>query len=355
MNRPDPIRVLIVGTGGMARSHASAYAQMDNVELVAGVDVNPARLAEFNTTFGIEHGFGSVEEALVWSGFDAVSNVTPDALHHRTTMPLLEAGKHVLCEKPLATNASDAREMAVAANRAGVVNMVNLTYRNVPALVKAAKLVAAGAIGAPRHFEASYLQSWLTQPKWGEWSSQEQWLWRLSTAHGSMGVLGDVGVHILDFATFIAGSDAVDVSCRLKTFDKAPDGRIGDYTLDANDSCAMHLELENGAMGVIHASRFASGHVNDLRLKIYGTEGGLDVHFKEGESRLSMSHGPDLGLGKWRRLRTGKVKSNYQRFIDAIGQGKAVDPDFTRGAQLQGLLDLAVISDAQGGAIKSTN
>ena len=86
-----------------------------------------------------------------------------------------------------------------------------------------------------------------------------------------------------------------------------------------------------------------------------GTEGGLDVHFKEGESRLSISHGPDLGLGKWRRLRTGKVKSNYQRFIDAIGQGKAVDPDFARGAQLQGLLDLAVISDAQGGAIKSTN
>jgi len=117
--------------------------------------------------------------------------------------------------------------------------MVNLSYRNVPALQKAAQMVRDGAIGTIRHFEASYLQSWLTQPAWGHWDREPQWLWRLSTKHGSKGVLGDVGIHILDFATFIAGMDATQVSCLLQTFDKAPGGQIGDYVLDANDSATM--------------------------------------------------------------------------------------------------------------------
>ena len=88
-----------------------------------------------------------------------MANVTPDAAHHATTLPLLAAGRHVLCEKPLATNARHAGEMAEAAARAGVVAMVNLTYRNVPALQQAARMVRDGAIGPVRHFEASYLQS----------------------------------------------------------------------------------------------------------------------------------------------------------------------------------------------------
>jgi predicted dehydrogenase len=156
-----------------------------------------------------------VQEAIAWGEFDAVTNVTPDAAHYPTTLPFLAAGKHVLCEKPLATNAKDAEEMAAAAAKAGVVNMVNLSYRNVPALQKAAQMVRDGAIGTIRHFEASYLQSWLTQPAWGHWDREPQWLWRLSTKHGSKGVLGDVGIHILDFATFIAGMDATQVSCLL--------------------------------------------------------------------------------------------------------------------------------------------
>jgi len=346
-----PIRMLIVGTGGMARAHAQAYAEMEGVELVAGVDVNPARVAEFNAEYGIEHGFASVEEALVWGGFDAASNVTPDAIHHRTTMPLLAAGKHVLCEKPLAANHADAAEMAAAAQAAGVVNMVNLTYRNVPALNKAAELVGAGAIGEPRHFEASYLQSWLTQPKWGHWDKESQWLWRLSTEHGSMGVLGDVGVHILDFATHIAGSDAVDVSCRLRTFDKAEGGKIGEYTLDANDSCVMHMGLKNGAVGVIHASRFASGHINDLRLQLFGTKGGLDVRFEGETSVLKASLGDDMLDGRWVDVPTADVATNYQRFVNAIQSGTLAGPDFARGADLQKVLDLAVESDAARAAI----
>lgn len=343
------IRMLILGTGGMARAHAAAFADIDGVELVAGVDTDAKRVADFNDAFAIPNAFTSLDDAIAWGEFDAVANVTPDAIHHVTTMALLAAGKHVLCEKPLAANYADAAEMAAAAEKAGVVNMVNLTYRNVAALNKAADMVAKGEIGAVRHFDASYLQSWLTQDSWGAWDKESQWLWRLSTAHGSNGTLGDVGIHILDFATFIAGSDAADVSARLKTFDKAPGNQIGEYTLDANDSVAMHVGLENGAIGVIHATRFASGHINDLRLQIFGTKGGLDVQFENHNSRLRASIGDDMPSGTWRDIETPEVHTNYQKFIAAIKAGSMGSPDFARGADLQKVLDLAVQSDALNG------
>jgi predicted dehydrogenase len=340
-----PVRLLIVGTGGMARHHAERFGAMPGVTLAAGVDTSAERLQAFNEAHGIPLGFASIEDALAWGEFDAVTNVTPDAVHHATTMPFLQAGKHVLCEKPLASNYAHAREMADAASLAGVVNMVNLTYRNVAAINEAARLVQAGAIGEVRHFEASYLQSWLTQPAWGEWSESSTWLWRLSKAHGSMGVLGDVGVHILDFATFAAGSIPTNVSCRLAVFDKAPGGRIGEYVLDANDSAVMHLRLANGATGVVHASRFASGHLNDLSLKIYGTKGGLEVLGNNEKSILRGSLDEDMLSGTWADLPAPPVPTNYQRFIAAIRAGTPVLPDFARGAALQKVLDQAVASD----------
>lgn len=342
-------RLLIVGTGGMAAHHAAGFQAIPGVELVAGVDTRPAQLSEFCGRWGIQHGFTSIDEALAWGEFDAVTNVTPDAAHCPTTLPFLAAGKHVLCEKPLATNAADADAMAAAARAAGVVNMVNLSYRNVAALQQAAAMVRAGEIGEIRHFEASYLQSWLTQDAWGAWDKETQWLWRLSTAHGSKGVLGDVGIHILDFTTFIAGLDAAEVSCRLATFDKAPGGRIGDYVLDANDSATMQIVLSNGALGTVAATRFASGHHNDLKLRLYGTKGGLEVQFERNTSRLLACRAADLVSASWQEVACPEVPKIYARFIAAIrGEGVA-EPDFNRGAALQHLLDRAEASAAQAG------
>ncbi len=343
------VRVLILGTGGMAANHASAFAAIPGVEVVAGVDTRPEQLAEFNATHDIPRGFASVDEALAWGQFDAVANTTPDGAHYLTTMPLLAAGKHVLCEKPLATNAAHAEAMADAAARARVVNMVNLSYRDVPALQKAAAMVREGAIGNVRHFEASYLQSWLTQPAWGDWKTDPKWLWRVSTAHGSKGVLGDVGIHILDFATFIAAQDAAEVSCILKTFDKAPGGRIGDYVLDANDSATMQIVLENGGLGTVAATRFATGHLNDLRLRLFGDEGGLEVSFENRVSRLRACLSPDLETATWHEVEAPPVPTMYQRFIAAIRGEGAMDPDFARGAALQRLMDRAEESSADAG------
>ncbi len=343
----NPVRILILGTGGMANRHGEEFTAMDSVDVVAAVDLDADRLAEFQKAFDVPQGFTSLEDALEWGAFDAVSNVTPDGVHYKTTMALLAAGKHVLCEKPLATNAADAEAMAEAAAEAGVVNMVNLSYRNASALQHAAKLVADGEIGEVRHFEASYLQSWLVQPAWGEWDKESQWLWRLSTAHGSKGVLGDVGIHILDFATYVAGLPVREVSCRLATFDKAPDGKIGEYTLDANDSATMQLVLENGALGTVTATRFASGHLNDLFLRIHGTKGGLEVTWKADQSHLRTCLGANLEAAEWVEVECPEVPSIYASFVEAVRNGQSATPDFPRGAVLQRVLDAAETSASQ--------
>lgn len=346
-----PIRVLILGTGHMAHAHADAYAEMPAVELVACVDPRPEELELFASKYGIAHRFASLDAALDWGQFDAASNVTPDPVHFATTLQLLAAGKHVLCEKPLSTDHARAREMADLAARMGVVNVVNLTYRNVPALQTAARMVAEGAIGMVRHCEASYLQSWLTQPAWGEWTTEPRWLWRLSKAHGSKGVLGDVGIHILDFATFVAGAPLSDLSCRLKTYAKAPGDRIGEYVLDANDGFAMHIGLAGGAIGTVSASRMSTGHFNDLRLRLYGDRGGLEVLFEKRASVLRACLGPDVLSETWQEVETPPVTTNHQRFVAEIGGAAPLAPDFRRGAQLQDWLDQAEASDAGAGCI----
>ena len=333
------VRVILVGTGNMAQSHADAYSAIEQVEVVAGVDTNASQLKKFSDKNAIQQQFLSVEDAIKWGEFDAASIATPDGVHYQTALPLIAADKHILCEKPLATTFAEAAEMAEKAADKGIIHSVNLTYREVPALQNAAKLVAAGTIGNIRHFEASYHQSWLTQPAWGDWKTESQWLWRLSTEHGSNGVLGDVGIHILDYATFVLGGLPVSLSAQLHTFDKAPGNTIKEYKLDANDSVVMIAQMDNGALGTITATRFASGHHNDLRLRLYGDEGGLEVLFEKGVSELNGCFGDDLISANWREIECPEVPTNYKRFIDAIRQKQSATPDFHRGAELQKLLD----------------
>ena len=335
------MRLGIVGTGMMALSHAKAFAAIDGVTLAAAIDIDRGAATRFATEFGVEAAYGSLAEAVSAAALDAVAIVTPDKTHHPITMEALAAGLHVFCEKPLATEYAHAEEMRAAAEAAGVVHGVNLTYRSVAALQKARALVDAGEIGAVRHFQAAYLQSWLTQDAWGDWRSDATWLWRLSEGHGSLGVLGDVGIHILDFATFAMGSPVESLSARHKVFDKSETGRIGDYTLDANDSVAMMLELSDGAMGVVHASRFASGHINELRLRVYGDKGGLEVTNNGDLGTLRMSSGENMKTGAWRDVPLSPVPTTYQRFAEAVRTNGRMDPDFAQGARLQKVLDRA--------------
>ncbi|MFT3989542.1 Gfo/Idh/MocA family protein [Aestuariivirga sp.] len=334
------MRLLLLGTGNMAASHARAFQSDPRVDLAACADVDVARAEKFAGRFGIKKSFGVLDKALAWGGFDAVSNVTPDRAHHPTTMAVLKAGKHVLCEKPLAENYPLADEMTKAAEEAGVINMVNFTYRNVAALRKAKAMIGAGEIGEVRHVEASYRQSWLVGHHWGDWKTDPTWLWRLSEAHGSKGVLGDVGIHILDFVTYAIGMMPVSLQARLKTFNKAEGGRIGEYTLDANDSAMLSVEFANGALGVIHASRYMTGYANVLKLDVFGTKGAIGIDHGMEWTELRACTGEDVHTQAWRRVAADPVETIYRRFISAIVDGRNAEPSFRHAAELQKILDL---------------
>ncbi len=340
-------RLLIVGTGAMARSHAERFMLMPGCSVVGAVDTNTERVRDFTQSFGIACAFDALDDAIVWDGFDAAVNATPDGAHKPTTLALLAAGKPVFCEKPLAVNHPDALEMTEAAEAAGLVNMVNLTYRNAAALQMARRMIDAGEIGTVRHVQASYLQSWLTGRHWGDWRTEERWLWRLSSAHGSKGVLGDIGVHILDFVTYGTGLDIVSLQARMRTFDKAEGGVIDAYTLDVNDSVAMTAEFSNGSLGVIHMSRYATGKANDLDLMIHGETGALKIWANSMDSRLEVCLGPDIESQTWRPHDCPPTPRNEERFLIALLSGTNGDPDFRHATRVQRLLDLAFVSDAE--------
>ncbi|MBB3350988.1 Gfo/Idh/MocA family oxidoreductase [Rhizobium lentis] len=346
------MRLLVLGTGVMAKSQLTHFSKIDGVTVVGAVDTDPDRLSAFADKFNIEKRFHSLDEAIAWGEFDAATNITPDRIHHPTTMALIGAGKHVLCEKPLAENYPKALEMTEAAEKAGVINMVNLTYRNVAPLQRAREMVLSGELGTIKHVEASYLQSWLVSRAWGDWRTESTWLWRLSTGHGSNGVLGDVGIHILDFAAYGAATDIDHVFARLKTFNKAPGGQIGEYMLDANDSFTMAVDFANGALGVIHASRWATGHLNELKLRIYGEKGSLEVINRPAGSELRGCLGEDAETASWKEIEAPPVPTNYQRFAEAVASGIQPDPNFRHAANLQKVLDLAMVTERERRELK---
>lgn len=341
------MRLVILGTGGMARQHAMHFAKIPGVKLVAGVDTDQARAAAFAEKHEIAKSFGSLDEAIAWGKFDAAANVTPDSVHHATTMKLMAAGKHVFCEKPLAVNYPDAKEMAATAEKAGLINMVNLTYRNVAELQKARAMVLAGDVGKVRHIEAAYRQSWLVSKHWGDWKTEPQWLWRLSKKHGSNGCLGDTGIHILDFAVYGAATEVDHLFCKLRAFDKAPGGKIGEYVLDANDGFTMAVTFKNNAIGVIHGSRFATGHLNELHLRVHGDKGAVEVLHTTKGSKLRACVGEDVEKAVWRNIVPSPVETNYQKFAAAVKSGQNQEPSFRHAANLQRVLDLAQASDSQ--------
>lgn len=345
------VRLAVLGTGGMANVHAERFNAIDGCKVVAAADVDLTRATTFAEKHQIPAAFAGAKDLLKKADFDAVSIVTPDAFHAPLALECLKAGKHVLCEKPLALNYPDAKRMVAAAQKSGAINMVNFSYRDWPAIQAVAALVQRGTIGEVRHVEASYLQAWLASKIWGDWRTTPAWLWRLSSQHGSKGVLGDVGVHIVDFATF-PGGPISSVFCRLKAFDKAPGNRIGEYPLDANDSAILNVEFANGALGTIHTTRWCGGHANRLFLKIAGTKGTVEIDSDRTTAGYRICAGKDLDKALWREVAVGDVPNNYQRFVKAIRTGKQDQPDFTRGAEIQKVLDACFVSDAEKRPVK---
>ena len=313
-------RLLLLGTGGIAGSHVQEFAKIPGMpdRRLRRSGARPRAKNSRRRTGSPQH-FESLEAALAWGEFDAAINATPDGAHMPTTLALLAAGKHVFCEKPLAPSYPDALAMTEAAEKAGLVNMVNLTYRNSPALQQARKMVAGRRDRrvAPCRGGLSPELAGRARPG-ATGAPMDQWLWRLSTKHGSTGVLGDVGIHILDFASFGAADDIVSLKADLVTFPKAEGDRIGDYALDANDSVAMTARLKSGALATILATRYATGHANDLTLALHGTQGRA-----EGRDQRT-------GIDARRLPRQGHRQEPLEDAGDASGQAQC--PAFCRRA-----------------------
>jgi predicted dehydrogenase len=332
----------------MGRRHAENLAwRVPGVALVAACSPEAEERAHASGALGVARVHARYEDLLADQGVDAVFIVTPNTIHPEQVIAALKAGKHVFCEKPLATDATKAMEMTEAVEKAGLVGMVNFTYRNSPALQKGRQMVLAGDIGAVRHLEATHLQSWLVAKAWGDWKTESKWLWRLSKKHGSNGALGDIGIHIVDFTSYGSGLDVAHVFGRLKTFDKAPGNRIGEYDLDANDCFAMNVDFTNGAIGTIQASRTAAGQLDQLRLRVYGEKGSIEMIYDTGRSYLRACMDRDLDTANWRDVPFDPVDTNYKRFVAAVRDGKTQEPSFRRAAGIQKVLDTTQISDRE--------
>ena len=348
------IRIGIIGTGRVANAHVKRFHEIRGCRIVACCDIDPARAEAFAQRDELGFHCTDFNDLLAEEAIDAVAVATTDAVHAPASIAAAKAGKHVLCEKPLAVDYPEARKMVRAVHKAGVVNAVNFSYRNAPAIHHAARLVAAGDVGRVMHVKASYLQTWLSAAWRGDWRTDSARLWRLSTAHGSMGVLGDIGVHILDFATYPVGP-VKSVQCRLKTFPKAPGNRIGEYRLDANDSALLTVEFKCGAMGQIDTTRWATGHGNHLMLGIYGDEGAIEVDLDRSRDSLRVCRGRDKDKCAWKELNSRHTPNNHSQFIRAIGRGQPDGPEFpsfARGAEVQKVLDACFASDESSKPVK---
>ncbi len=192
-----------------------------------------------------------------------VDNGGPNDLHAEPCIAAAEAGKHVLCEKPLARTAAEAKTMLAAVSRAAITHMVGFNYRFVPAVRHARDLIHDGQLGSIYHFRARYLQDWLADPATPH-------TWRLTHASAGSGALGDLGSHVVDLARFLIG-EPTSVSARLRTFTTdRPGGKV-----DVDDAFAATIEFASGAIGTIEASRVATGNKNGFMFEVNGSNGSL--------------------------------------------------------------------------------
>jgi predicted dehydrogenase len=376
-----PLRVAMVGTGFMGAAHSQGWRvaprfydleRQPFMSVVVGRDTAKTEAAAHK--WGWSEASTDLTAVVARDDIDVIDIVTPGDSHCDMAIAALEAGKHVLCEKPLANTVEEARRMADAASAAaknGVFAMVGFTYRRVPAATFARDLVARGAVGEIRQIRGQYLQDWLSDP-------EAPLTWRLDKARAGSGSLGDIGAHAIDLAQFISGQSLTTVSGLLETFVKerpvmgegqglsgsAGKGR-GPVTVD--DYAAFHGRFDGGALGLFEATRFAMGHKNGLRIEIAGDKGALlfdleDLNAiqyydatapgtEQGFRRIFVTEADHPYLSVWwppgHMLGYEHAFSHQVRdFAEAIASGTQPSPSFADGYQVQRVLD-AVERSAQ--------
>ncbi len=280
-----PLRVAMVGHAFMGAAHSHAWRTAPRFfdlplspEMAVVVGRDADRAAAAAAKLGWASSATDWREVIARDDVDLVDICTPGDTHAQIAIAALEAGKHVLCEKPLANSVAEAEAMTAAARAAaerGVFAMVGFTYRRVPAIALARQLVADGRIGTVRHVRAAYLQDWIADPA-------APMSWRLEADKAGSGALGDIGAHVVDLTQHITGETITGVSAVLETFVKerplpAATGSLGGVggegtgTVTVDDAALFLGRFSGGGLATFEATRFALGRKNAIRIEINGS------------------------------------------------------------------------------------
>jgi predicted dehydrogenase len=392
---PRKLRIALIGYSFMGSIHAQAWTtaprffDLDVVPVLAAVCGRDKEAAQ---SFADKFGIGRVEtdwRALVEDPeIDAVDICVPGNLHAEIAIAALQAGKHVLCEKPLANTLAEAEKMALAAEEAkagGALAMVGFSYRRTPALAYARELVRDGRLGTIRHIRASYLQDWIVDEDF-------PLVWRLDKDKAGSGALGDIGAHILDLAQYVTGHRLAGISALTETFVKTRplagsssglqalpglgtssglraqgQDRAERGTVTVDDAAVVIGRTAEGALATFEATRFATGRKNAIRLEVNGSLGSLAFDFEDLNELWFHDHTDPAESAGFRRILVTEPNHPYAGawwppghglgydhafvhqaadFARCIARGEQPEPSFAEGLQIQRLLDAAETSAA---------
>jgi predicted dehydrogenase len=267
----------MIGYAFMGKAHSNAWRNVASFfdvpafvqRVLVGRDAG--QVADAAAKYGWAESATDWRSVLDRDDIDIVDICAPGWMHAEIAIAALEAGKHVLVEKPLANTLAEAEAMTEAARAArvnGVQSMVGFNYRRVPALALAKELIAEGRLGTVRHVRAAYLQDWLT-------NAESPMTWRLNKETAGSGALGDIASHAIDQVLFLLGDAVTEVSGRLHTFTPVRPGKHGPEDVTVDDAAWATLSLASGAIASVEVSRVATGQKNSLQLEIYGDKGSL--------------------------------------------------------------------------------
>jgi len=376
--KPAEVKEIGVGMLGyafMGKAHSNAYLKMPvffypppaKPKLVAICGRTEAKVAEAARRYGYETYYTEWKDLMKDKRIELVDNGLPNNEHHDPCIAAAEAGKNVLCEKPLAMNVKEAQEMYKAVEKAKVKHMVGFNYRFVPAIRLAKKLIDEGYIGKILQFRGVYLQEWIMDPTFSL-------VWRLQKKICGSGALGDLGAHVLDLARFLVG-DLASLCGMTKTFIEErplPEDPTKKGKVDVDDAFIALLRFQNGAIGSVEATRFAAGRKNYERIEIHGTEGSLVFNLERfNELEVYSKRDPEDRMGFRNILVTESVHPFMEHWwphghiigwehtfvhevhhlIDCIVNDKAVAPmgaTFQDGLKCQEILDAVVKSSEKG-------
>lgn len=271
------INVALIGYAFMGRAHSNAYRQVSaffTPKLTPRMRVlcgrTRAKVEAAAQQYGWDEASTDWREVIARPDIQLVDVSTSGDSHAEIAIAAAEAGKAVICEKPLARTLDEAERMLAAVRRAGVTNMICHNYRRAPAVMLAHELIAAGTLGTIRHFRGTYLQEWLVDPA-------RPRTWRLDRTKAGAGTLGDIGSHVIDLARFLVG-EITDVTGALNTFvteRPLPDDPTTMAPVTVDDAAAAVVRFANGALGTIEATRYATGRKNYNRFEINGSLGSV--------------------------------------------------------------------------------